>query len=311
MGTERELPMLGGIAACLRWCEELLAIVSGPILTFGLGIALVDLLTDGRLTATVPALLFAWAVSQAVGVDSQLVGAWDKARQAARARRWGVLAGMVVLGVALSYVAIVAALVFATQQSGNTTVGEALHRLGMDGMSWLVQRSVLSVVLVALSGWTRYHPPAKDAAADAATERARLERELALEPLRQAVRARRVMGAATLARQTLVAAAGRTAETAPTLDVPPVPLDVPRTVKALPKPPVRSGPSGPLGGGRRPRRLPREDWRSVEPQARAAWESGAWREGMTARAMARAAGISATAASTWYRILRAEAKRAA
>lgn len=305
MERDHEMPVLGGIAACLRWCEELLAIVSGPVLTFGLGIALVDLLTDGRLTATVPALLYAWAVSQAVGVDSQLVGAWDKARQAARQRRWGVLAGMVVLGVALSYVAVVAALVFATQQSGGATVATALHRLGMDGMSWLVQRSVLSVVLVALSGWTRYHPPAKDAAAETAAERARLERELSLEPLRQAVRARRALGAVGLARQTLAAAAGRAVTVA---GAEPEPLPAP-AFKALPTPPRRGGPSGPLRG-RKPRRLP-DDWRSVEPQARQAWESGAWREGMTARAMATAAAISPTAASTWYRILRAEARKAA
>ena len=35
--------------------------------------------------------------------------------------------------------------------------------LGMSHTAWLVQRSVLSVVLVCLSGWTRFHAPVKQA----------------------------------------------------------------------------------------------------------------------------------------------------
>src|SRR5258708_31012892 len=47
--NRRELPLLGGIAGFLHWLEELLIIVSGPLLTLGLGIALVDLLTGVAL----------------------------------------------------------------------------------------------------------------------------------------------------------------------------------------------------------------------------------------------------------------------
>ena len=74
MNHHHNMPLLGGIAGFLRWCESLAVILSGPLLTFGLGVALVDLLTDGQLLATTPWLLFAWAISQAVGVDAQLVG---------------------------------------------------------------------------------------------------------------------------------------------------------------------------------------------------------------------------------------------
>src|SRR5260370_39808462 len=85
--NRRELPLLGGIAGFLHWLEELLIIVSGPLLTLGLGIALVDLLTGGALLATQPGLLYMWATSQAVGVDAQLVGSAALLAMAVHGRR--------------------------------------------------------------------------------------------------------------------------------------------------------------------------------------------------------------------------------
>src|SRR5690242_8606185 len=85
---DSELFMLAGLGAIIRWLEELASLLSGPVLTFGLGIALIDLLTDGRLLARMPALLFAWAASQAVGLDAQLVGSAAKLATAFRRHAW-------------------------------------------------------------------------------------------------------------------------------------------------------------------------------------------------------------------------------
>ena len=85
----RELPMLAGIAGIIRWVEELANLLSGPLLTLGLGITLIDLLTDGSLLARLPLLVYAWAISQAVGVDAQLVATWDRAGGAARGAHLG------------------------------------------------------------------------------------------------------------------------------------------------------------------------------------------------------------------------------
>jgi hypothetical protein len=60
----RELPFLAGIAGLLRWLEELANIVAGPLLTVGLAIALIDLLTDGQLLASQPELLYGWRSRQ-------------------------------------------------------------------------------------------------------------------------------------------------------------------------------------------------------------------------------------------------------
>src|SRR5579859_1220877 len=191
MIQDRELPMLAGIASIFRWIEELASILSGPLLTAGLAIALIDLLTDGKLLASQPALLYAWAISQSIGVDAQLVGSAAKAHGAIRARQPWVVLGYVVLVGVLAYVAYIASLVFATQEADGITTAAALARLGMDSTSWIIQRSGLAVLLVVLSGFLRYVSPAETSAAD---ERAKLERELTLEPLRAQLRARRVAG---------------------------------------------------------------------------------------------------------------------
>lgn len=174
--TERELPMLAAIGGAIRWIEELAAILSGPLLTAGLGIALVALLTDGQLLVAAPWLLWCWAVSQAVGVDAQIVGSSAKLARAARQGRWLVAILYALLIVALGYVAYLASNVFATQQAQGITTAEALQRLGMDSTSWIVQRSSLSVLLVVLSGMLRYTPPAaRQLTADEMLAHARLK----------------------------------------------------------------------------------------------------------------------------------------
>ena len=156
------------------------------MLTVGLGIGLVSLLSDGALLVSAPWLLYAWAISQAVGVDAQLIGAWDRAKRALLARRWWTLLGLVVLGCALAYVGYVAALVFATQEANHVTEAAALASLGMNATTWLWQRVGVSVFLVALSGWTRYRTPRAQTTIE--DEAAKLQRELTLEPLRQQLR---------------------------------------------------------------------------------------------------------------------------
>jgi hypothetical protein len=175
--TAKGLPLLAEIGAGLRWLEELVTIASGPLLTAGLAIALIDLLTDGRLLASQPTLLYAWAISQAVGVDGQLIGAAVKAGRAMRAGQPWRLAGYSILILALGYVAYLASNVFATQQALGISTQEALARLGMDATSWIVGRSLLAVLLVVLSGMLRYDRP--QVAAETAEARAeRRKREL-------------------------------------------------------------------------------------------------------------------------------------
>ncbi len=125
---ETRLPLLGALSLFLQWLEELVAMLSGPLLVFGLAIALVDLLTDGALTVAAPALLFAWAISMAVGVDAQLIGSFARARHALRQQHYWTVAGYLVLGAGLGYVGWIAAQVFATEQAQHVTTLQALSQ---------------------------------------------------------------------------------------------------------------------------------------------------------------------------------------
>jgi hypothetical protein len=207
MRTRHDLPLLGGIAAILHWLEELAVITSGPLLTVGLGIALTALLTGGAILTSIPALIYVWAVAQAVGTDALLVGSSFQMAHSLRSRRYFAAVGYALLVAALAYVGYVAALVFATQEAQGVTTAQALSDLGLDATSWILQRSALSVALVVLSGVLRYVAPTK-VAASLEDERAKLERELELEPLRQRLRGQKAVGAAGLARQALAAVRG-------------------------------------------------------------------------------------------------------
>lgn len=191
---ERELPMLAGIGAFVTWCEDLLAVLSGPILTAGLAIALIDLLSDGQLFTRLPMLLWVWAGSMALGLDAQFIGSSAKLARAMRQRRPWVATGYILLCLALGYVAFLATYVFAVQEANGITTTAALSRLGMDSTTWIFQRSVLAVILVFLSGLLRYVPPAINVAADTTEERERLLAEIELEPLRAQKRAMQLRG---------------------------------------------------------------------------------------------------------------------
>ena len=295
MTHQHELPLLAGIAGAIRWVEELANLIAGPLLTLGLGIALIDLLTDGSLLTHAPFLLYAWAISQAVGVDAQLVATWDRARIALRERRLWALLGLLVLGAVLAYVAWVAAQVFALQESEGVTTAQALARLGFDSAIWLIQRTALAVFLVCLSGWTRYHPPVANVAEEAQAERARLEAELLLEPLRAQKRAMQARGL----RSVVAAAAGRETPTGPSR--PPTGPGSPQQ-----KQPAAAGVITPVPNvvrmARPSRRRPAARNRvSVEARARRAY-----RPGMSASELARTAHIGKSAASKYRSLFAAE-----
>ena len=218
--TPRELPFLGGIAAFFRWIEELVNIASGPVLTVGLGISLVDLLTDGALLANLPVLLYIWAISQALGVDAQLVASFDRARIALRERRPWALVGLLILGGLLAYVAWISAEVFSIQQADHLSTTQALASIGMDHTVWLVQRSALSVGLVMLSGWTRYHPPAK-VRPSVQEELAEIDRKTQLAAANQRLRETQALGVAHLGRSLLSAAQGKQMQDEPRPENPP------------------------------------------------------------------------------------------
>jgi hypothetical protein len=195
------------------------------------------------------------------------------------------------------------------QQSAGITTAQALARLGMDSSTWLVSRAALSVILVCLSGWTRYHPPAATSAAD---ERATLERELELEPLRTQLRARKALGWRELAGQMIQGAPATSPESAPA-----APQDDPQSEHAPhmpPRPPT--GPGTPAraskrrrqGRARHPAVLRLTPPETPEQRIRAVLAS---EPTISIRQLAQRAAVSHSTASKYARVVRLEASRAA
>jgi hypothetical protein len=185
-----DMPLLGGIAALMRWLEELIIILSAPLLMFGLVVALVDLLTDGSLSLAVPWLITAWAVSQAVGVEANMSGAAFKMRASWKQGAWFAVLGYLALVLALAGVAVVAGYAYAYHQSQGVAIPQTLRDLGIDAASWTFVRSILSVALVILSGLLRY----TGEKAKAQDEAQRLREEAELAPLRAQVAALKAVG---------------------------------------------------------------------------------------------------------------------
>jgi hypothetical protein len=312
MREHHDLPLIGAIAAAIRWVEELVSLLSGPLLSVGLAIALIDLLTGGGLLHAVPDLLFAWGICQAVGIDAQLVATWDRCRVAMRKGAWVQVIALAVLGVALGYVGFLSAEAFGFQQAFGLSEVDALQQLGIDAASWQLQRALLAVFLVALSGFTRYHPQRKTVA----DERAALERELELEPLRQEARALKAVGAAGLARQALAAVRGT-----PLDDKPPTGGGSPIQAEATPSPsrdaseaieprqlrPVPTQPRQAAANGRSNGRRRRRVRTAGRPASAEAAVRAVWRPDMSVGQLAEAAKIGRSTASKWKRLMEREA----
>src|SRR5260221_13299524 len=203
--TQRELPMLAGIAAVIRWFESLILLIAGPLLTIGLGVAVVDLATNNALLNSVPWLLVAWGIGLAIGLDAQVIAAWDRVGVAFRQRQWFVLALYLVVGVALGYVGYIACAVFGFEHALGYSEQQSLSMMGVNAMLYQYQRAFLAVALVALSALNRYHPPQ----VSLADERAEIHRELELTPLRQRLTEMRATGAVNVARAVRNAAVGK------------------------------------------------------------------------------------------------------
>lgn len=212
------LPLLGKLAALIRWLESLVLLCSGPALTLGLLAAIVDLATDGALLRTFPWMLLGYAVCMAIGLDANLIIAWDSVKQHFLKKHWWRMCGYILVGCALGYVSYIAASVFGFAHALGYTEAQALSMMSIDPVSYQFSRAGLAIVLVALSALSRFSPDVKTLE----DEKAEIHRELELTPLRQRLAEMKTVGAVTVARSVASAAVGKqTKAKKPTNDRPP------------------------------------------------------------------------------------------
>lgn len=212
------MPLLGNLAGLIRWWESLVLLVSGPALTLGLLAAIVDLATDGALLRTYPWMLLGYAVCMAIGLDANLIIAWDSVKQHFLKKHVWRMLGYILVGCALGYVSYIAAAVFGFSHALGYSEAQALTIMGVDPVAYQYSRAGLAIALVALSALSRFSPEAKTIE----DEKSELHRELELTPLRQRLAEMKTVGAVNVARAVGQAAIGKqTKPKKPTNERPP------------------------------------------------------------------------------------------
>jgi hypothetical protein len=189
MNDNDGLPGLAFLSACWRWVEQFILILSIPMLIFGATVTVVDLLTDGATTLAAPWLVIAWAISQGLGIESNISGSIHKARAAFERGSWVVMGLYTLLALSLGSVIVLAGYVYSYHQTRGIPIAQSLSDLGIDPATWVMSRSVLAFVLIAVSVLT-HHTGKKNAASEAQ----RLREEIALAPLRAQANAAKIIG---------------------------------------------------------------------------------------------------------------------
>lgn len=138
--------------------EDVLHIISGPFLAIGALIATSYIFTDGaigRAGAIGTALIIFWSITQAVGLDFQVLSLGYRSVNAARAGKWGAFSGMVLLAAVLGFVGVQTHAIFGYVSSNGATINVALHAMGIDQRILLWERAGLSFLLTFISGALR------------------------------------------------------------------------------------------------------------------------------------------------------------
>lgn len=198
---------LGVLATVLHWFEEFLNTINGLALMLGAGIAVTDLLTDGQLSRLSDGFIYTWAISQALGIEVQLLSAFARARRAQRTGATGAMIGWLFLGVILLLVTFLAGYVYSLVRTEHISTDVALAQLGISTFAFLGVRALLAAGLVALSGWTRYVGAPK-VLRSADEEIAAIERQAKIAAAKAQYRQQQAVNAVGIAKAAATAAFG-------------------------------------------------------------------------------------------------------
>jgi hypothetical protein len=146
--------------------EDVLHIISGPFLAAGALIATSFVFTDGAIGkgGIGTALLIFWSITQAVGLDFQVLSLGYKSINAARSGHWGVMVFLVLLAGVLGFVGVQTHAVFGFVSSNSSTIPAAMQAMGIDQRVLLWERAGLSFLLTFIAGAMRPAPKVNDQA---------------------------------------------------------------------------------------------------------------------------------------------------
>lgn len=151
----------GCLQAGVHRLEDGIITLSGPALAISGIIAGVDLLTGGHLLQSVGWLSVTWAVCLLLTLDFQVLTLGVKAQAVYQSqeksgwKKFGELILLLAVAAAISYVSIQMQSIIARSSSANVSVDQAALQLGVDPIALIWERSILVLLLIFLSGWSR------------------------------------------------------------------------------------------------------------------------------------------------------------
>lgn len=133
----------------LQWAENLIHILTPRLLVIGFVLSMVDLLTHGSLL-NIPAMIYAWAIIQAMAVDATLPNMWRLAFTRFDARRYWSGGILLLIGAALALVVFAALSIQFLQQTQNLSLDQTMIKLGISPEVLTYVRSSSVVFLAAV-----------------------------------------------------------------------------------------------------------------------------------------------------------------
>lgn len=126
--TQVEFDSLVSLETSLQCVENLIHILTPRLLVLGFVLSMVDLLTHGGLL-NFPAMVYIWAIVQALAVDATLPNMWRLAFTRFDERRWIAGSILLVIGICLGLVVFAALAIQFLQQSENIALNQAMSKL--------------------------------------------------------------------------------------------------------------------------------------------------------------------------------------
>jgi hypothetical protein len=156
--SQEKLFLIPYLIGFLRWVEELIVALSGYGIIFAVAVGVVDLLTDGQLTANSPEIDYAYAISFAAAIAGQIIGLASRSSRSYSKGQWLRGSAYTLLVLLLAFTEYQASVIFGFHKAFGTPVSTSLARLGIDQAQFIQLRAGVAIFLAVLSGYLRWQP---------------------------------------------------------------------------------------------------------------------------------------------------------
>lgn len=154
----KQLWLLGPYAATIHWFFEFVILTGVPILALGAAISVADLMTGGLLSHLSDGFNLVWAIGQAVAIELLFFTAFMRMAEMSHQGRWGKVIGWFIVGIILAIPSFQASVVYGEVHTFGITVQQAIAKMGISDMEWIIIRALAVVFVGALGGLAAYTP---------------------------------------------------------------------------------------------------------------------------------------------------------